>query len=1313
LQTTTGVAGTGTASAVNDTNAANNTATFSVGVTALSDMSASFAGFPASALVNTVVTGAVNFTNVGSNTATTATFSLQLPAGLIPANVTVTSALLGAGTYNPATGSVTFAVPTLAKVTSGAVVSASISFLQTSTGVVGTATTGAANDTNLANNNASFSVSLTVPPPVVIADVAIAMSAPASGTPGQVITVTVTITNNGPNAAANVNAVVTLPNGSTQVIPVGTLNTGGIQTTTIAYSVPLVSTTVQTFSGVVSTDTTESNLSNNSAVVSTTLIQLADVAISLSLPPTTTVGQTVSLIVTISNNGPSPASNVNAVITLPDGSTQTINVGTLAVDGTQTVAVVYTVPLSSTTVQTFKGIVATTTAEYNYANNTAVVSITPALISDIGIAISVPSAITVGQTITATITITNFGPSPASDVNAVVTLPNGITQTITVGNMAVSATFTTTIAYGVPVSSTTVQIFNARVTSTTADSNPQNNTATAAVSLNLLADVAISISVPPSSTAGQTVTATITISNNGPSPASNVNATVTLPNGTTQTIVVGSLGANGTQTTTIIYAIPQGSTTVQTFSGLVTTTTADTNLANNTATAIILLPADVTTRITVPANVSVSVVVSGTVSFANIGGSPALNVGGTVTLPPGVAAKSIPTGANTATVAGLQVIVFPANMPGLGTVIPGVTTSFTYTFRTPVVTGTYSVTSTVATSSPEAVTANNISAASMTLATPLTNATLSGRVYIDILRNKVFDNGTDKPLTNFRAEVVRVVGSTTIVYGSALTNDKGEYSIKGLPVGGGFSVRFFDSGGTIIFGTPFNTSPVRDGQQVSQLGNPSTGSNTITGPVTVTPGTPFGAAIEDVTLYPDDNVTEQNLPLDPSGVVYNSITREPVKGATVKLVYEGTGVFNPAVQTLDGIDTVVTGVNGFYQFWFINNAPSGVYRLEVTQPAGYLPPEAVQGGVIGALPVLRAEAGDTRVQPQVTAPAVGVNGGSAFVGLNGPVGTQYFFRLDLNLPAGLQVFNNHIPLDPVLVPGALLVSKTGDKTVAELGDSVQYTIRIRNTTVGPITKIKLSDLLPAGFRYILGTARLGGVAVANPAGGVGRELTFDIGTIAAQATAELTYFVRLGVGSQQGDGINRAQVVTPVLSNVALFKVTVQGGVFSNDGCIIGKVYVDCDGNSVQNSTGGSRELGIPGVRLVMLDGTFILTDSEGKYSICGVKPQTHVIKVDRTTLPKGSRLVPSSNRNAGVGDSLFVDMKGGELARADFIEGSCSPEVLDQVKARRAQGGVVSPEVEKKLPLKIENRPSETVQQILPAVRQLDDAPGKPAEAK
>ncbi|MDQ2797177.1 MAG: hypothetical protein M3Y06_08440, partial [Actinomycetota bacterium] len=85
----------------------------------------------------------------------------------------------------------------------------------------------------------------------------------------------------------------------------------------------------------------------------------------------------------------------------------------------------------------------------------------------------------------------------------------------------------------------------------------------------------------------------------------------------------------------------------------------------------------------------------------------------------------------------------------------------------------------------------------------------------------------------------------------------------------------------------------------------------------------------------------------------------------------------------------------------------------------------------------------------------------------------------------------------------------------------------------------------------------------------------------------------------------------------------------------------------------------------------------------------SHTLRVDETTLPRGSHLTTSSNRNLGDAGSLWLDLKNGELYRADFIEGSCSPAVIDQVKARRAQGEVRSVEIEKKsLPmLKFDSR--------------------------
>jgi large repetitive protein len=555
------------------------------------------------------------------------------------------------------------------------------------------------------------------------------------------------------------------------------------------------------------------------------------------------------------------------------------------------------------------------------------------------------------------------------------------------------------------------------------------------------------------------------------------------------------------------------------------------------------------------------------------------------------------------------------------------------------------------------------------------------------------------------------------VVGTATTGVDGRYLINGQVPGGGYSVRFKNPAGQVVVSTPFNQGPIANAGRITQNGNPSAGTTT-----SVIPGgTIIGGAIDNVVLYAGDNTIEQNLPIDPSGVVYDAVTRRPIVGAIVTLI-DPSGNPVPSANLLQGASTMTTDASGIYQFDLLPTAASGRYQLQVTPPQGYsnspatqggvaqpgIAPNTTQGSVVAGVYQPPSTVAIIAMQPNAVPPVVGVTGAAAV----GAAGTQYF--LDFNITIGgvnqsAGVIHNHIPLDP-LVSGAILVSKTGDKSVAEVADSVRYTIRLRNTTAGTIANVKLEDLLPAGFRYILGTARLttpvNTATVADPAGGIGRALEFNIGAIPGNTTWELSYYVRLGVGSQQGDGINRATAIFPgaggvlVRSNTAQFKVNVQGGVFTTEGCIIGKVYVDCDGTHTQNNESGSRELGIPGVRLVMLDGTYIVTDNEGKYSICGVKPQTHVIKVDRSTLPKGARLLPSSNRNAGVGDSIFVDLKGGELARADFIEGSCSPEVLDQVKARRAQGGVLAPEKETRFDLKIDNRPALVQQQILPGVR-------------
>jgi SdrD B-like domain len=203
--------------------------------------------------------------------------------------------------------------------------------------------------------------------------------------------------------------------------------------------------------------------------------------------------------------------------------------------------------------------------------------------------------------------------------------------------------------------------------------------------------------------------------------------------------------------------------------------------------------------------------------------------------------------------------------------------------------------------------------------------------------------------------------------------------------------------------------------------------------------------------------------------------------------------------------------------------------------------------------------------------------------------------------------------------------------------------------------------------------------MADPVGSTTSVLRFNTGSIPPGGTISFSYRVRVGAGAIQGTGINRAQATTipgatcnavsQLCSNEAQNKVTISSGVFTAKACVTGKVFADCNNNHIQDP----EELGIPGVRLFMQDGTSFTTDIDGKYSFCGITPNTNVLVVDQSTLPSGAAMTTTSSRNGGDGNSLFLDLKNGDMQNASFAEGSCSNNVIEQIKARRARGEVNS----------------------------------------
>ena len=410
-------------------------------------------------------------------------------------------------------------------------------------------------------------------------------------------------------------------------------------------------------------------------------------------------------------------------------------------------------------------------------------------------------------------------------------------------------------------------------------------------------------------------------------------------------------------------------------------------------------------------------------------------------------------------------------------------------------------------------------------------------------------------------------------------------------------------------------------------------------------------------------ITIADIQIDPAGVVFDTLTCQPVSGVTITLIDvfgNGNGGHpnQPAVVfKADGVtpspNPVTTGPDGRYEFPLVG--PS-IYRIEAVGPAGSTFPSKI-------------------------APLCGIFGTTRIIapGSNGET-------FPVNLTTGAVFID--VSLD-VPLTGQLALEKKASRPTVEIGDSVLYTLELRNTFNLRLPSVVLTDVLPRGFTYEPGSARLDGQRLADPAGGRGPELRFALGSFDAATRHSLNYRVRAEVGAPLGDAVNRAQFSVPatgLVSNVATAKVVLEPGVFSDKGVIIGKVFLDADRDRIQ----GEGEPGIPGVRLYLEDGTSAVTDEEGKYSFYGVRPVTHTLKVDEITLPVGAFLLNLDSHHAGDPVSRFVDLKKGELHKANFAIGAAIPDLLEQLKKRRDAGEVRVAEIETALRdrLKPEARP-------------------------
>jgi len=615
--------------------------------------------------------------------------------------------------------------------------------------------------------------------------------------PNSDVAYSITVFNDGPDAAVSVALTDTLPgtmtfvsiaqnsgpafdctsqpavgSGGTVTCTIATLASGTTSTFTLTGHIPSGAAAGTTFTNFanVNSPTSDPDPTNNQSPTTLT-VGSSDLAITKTGPPTATAGNTIAWTITVTNNGPDTEENASFSDTLPAGTTFNSfvqNTGAAASCGTPAPnnpgSVVCSFPplASSASAQftltanigsTFTGTLNNTASvtgdnvDPNNGNNSQTASTTVSGSADLTINKTGPASANAGSDVTYTVTLTNSGPSAAANVSltdavpanttfvtesqtagptfSCSTPPAGGTGTIscTHGSFGVgSATFSITVHISPGATGTITNTAN--VSSSTTDPNPTGNNPTATTTVTSSADLSVVKTANAAVTAGRYVTYHIVVTNNGPSDATAVNMSDTLPPNTTFvsetqtggpsfTCINPAPGGTGTVSCSIatltsgttatfdIVATYAAATPAGPSSNTATVSSAaDPNPGNNSSTAVTQVAttlADLSvTKTPAPGPYGTGQPLTYTIVVTNGGPTTATSVTVTDTLPAGTTLQSsTPAGA----CSGTTIVTCTA-----GTLTNGATATFTLTITLPStpgpVTNTAVVSASAATADP-------------------------------------------------------------------------------------------------------------------------------------------------------------------------------------------------------------------------------------------------------------------------------------------------------------------------------------------------------------------------------------------------------------------------------------------------------------------------------------------------------------------------------------------------------------------------------------------------------------------------------------
>jgi uncharacterized repeat protein (TIGR01451 family) len=521
-------------------------------------------------------------------------------------------------------------------------------------------------------------------------------------TAGRALTYTLTITNNGPAEATSITVTDSLPagvtydsaspdcgnGGSTVTCTLNSLPISNAATLTIVVTVQSSVTGTLTNSATVTATTIDLNTSDNTVEVGTSVNAEVDLAVAKADDPDPVIaGTPLTYTLTITNHGPSDATAVVVTDNLPSDVTfgsatpskgsYNDSTGVWAVDSltngsSATLALTVTVAPSTRGTITNHATISANETDTQPANDTVAEGTLVNAQADLAVAkADDPEPVIAGTPLTYTLTVTNYGPSDATAVVVTDTLPSDVTfgpATPSRGGSCQRADSTVTCALGLLTdgSNNTVTIVvtptvsgtisnEAEVSASEPDDTPSNNTHAITTTVNPGADLSVTKSDwPDPVTAGTTLTYTLTVINHGPSDATDVAVTDTLPSGVTFGSATPSLrsyddstgvwtvdsltnGSSATLTLTVTVA-PSTRGTI-TNSAEVSANETDTQPDNNTIAEGTLVNAQAdlaVAKVDDPDPVVAGTPLTYTLTITNYGPSDATTVVVTDTLPSGV-----------------------------------------------------------------------------------------------------------------------------------------------------------------------------------------------------------------------------------------------------------------------------------------------------------------------------------------------------------------------------------------------------------------------------------------------------------------------------------------------------------------------------------------------------------------------------------------------------------------------------------------------------------------------------------------------------